>query len=337
MQKRWALSVPLQDFDLRELPAVANEAAALGYTDMWSAEVDNADCFAPLCALAIQTDLRLGTAIANVYTRGPQVLASHALSMSQLAPGRFILGLGAGSKVIIERWNNLKFDKPLTRVREMAQVLRAALNGERVVFDGETIKVNGFRLSSELTAPVPIHIAALRGKMLEVAGTHGDGVILNWLGAEDVPKAATVARLAAERAGKDPASLEFSARVFVSLDEPGDPDTNEVLRRFVNFYLNVPTYRAYMEWLGRGPDFTAMWAAWDGGDRKAAIEHVPQRALDELFITGSPARRRAQLKAYMDAGVDTVFMHFMTNETDPAKRRAIIRRGIAEMAPTAYA
>lgn len=335
MRKRWGLSIPLEDFDLRELCSFANEAAELGYTDMWSAEVDSTDCFSPLAALAMTTDLRLGTAIANAYTRGPQVLASHALSMSILAPGRFILGIGAGSKNIIERWNGGSFERPLTRVRETVEVVRRALQGERVVFAGETVQVNGFRLSRLPQTPVPIHIAALRGRMLEMAGATGDGVILNWLGAEDVRRSVAVARAAAERAGKDPAALEFSARLFVSLDEPGAPDTNEVLRRFVTFYLNVPTYKAFMHWLGRGPDFAAMWSAWDAGDRKSAVDLVPQRALDELFIVGSPARRRAQLQAYFDAGLDTVFMHFMTNETEKEKRRAMVRQALVDMGPAA--
>jgi probable F420-dependent oxidoreductase len=333
MQKRWALSVPLEDFTLRELPDVALEAAALGYSDMWSAEVDGSDCFSPLAALAMRTELRLGTAIVNAYTRGPQAIASAALGMASLAPGRFVLGIGSGSAITVERWNSLKYYRPATRVKEVVQVVRAALAGERVVFKGETININGFKLSRLPDQPIPIHVAGLRAGMLGVAGEVADGAILNWLGAGDVHKSIATTRLAAEKAGRDPMALEFSARLFVSLDEPGAPDTNEVLRRFVTFYLNVPTYRRFMEWLGRGPDFVPMWEAWDGGDRKEAVARVPQRALDELFIVGSPKQRRAHLQRYFDAGLDTAFMHFMTNETDPLKRKAMVRQAIKDMAP----
>ena len=199
MQKRWSLSVPLDHFTLAEHVEIAKEAESLGYTDAWSFEVDALDCFTPLAAVAQATKLRLGTPLANVYTRGPATLASSAAAMGEMAPGRFNLGIGSGSQPIVEMWNGGKFQKPATRVKEMAQFLRQALAGERVVFDGEIIKVNGFRISRPPSAPIPIHIAALRGGMLKVAGEVGDGAIINWLSAEDVKKSVAVVREAAAR------------------------------------------------------------------------------------------------------------------------------------------
>jgi probable F420-dependent oxidoreductase len=336
MKKRWALSVPLEDWTLAELPALAREAERLGYADAWSGEVDGTDIFSPLAAIALGSNMRVGTAIVNVYTRGPAAIAASAAGMAQLAPGRFVLGLGAGSANIIERWNGLRFEKPVARVREMAQFLRQALTGERVVFNGETFQVDGYRLGSPPPQPVPIHIAALRGRMLEVAGAYGDGVILNWLSAEDVKKSVAVARQAAEEAGKDPAAIEVSARIFVSLDEPGTPDTNAVLRRWVTSYLNVPTYKKFMQWLGHGESLEPMWDAWDRGDRKAALALVPEAALTDFIVTGTPAERRAHLQRYFEAGLDTAFFHFMCNEPDPVKHREITMQGIRDMAPSAY-
>src|SRR5204862_396919 len=145
-----------------------------------------------------------GTAIANVYTRGPATLALSAAGIADIAPGRFCLGIGSGSQPIVEAWNGGTFSRPATRVRETAQFLRRALAGERVVFRGETFAVDGFRLAKPPVEPVPIHVAALRPGMLRVAGEVGDGAILNWLSAEDVPKSVAVVREAAARAGRDP-------------------------------------------------------------------------------------------------------------------------------------
>src|SRR5207245_532102 len=111
--------------------------------------------------------------------------------------------------------------RPATRVREMAQFLRQALAGERVVFRGETFAVDGFRLVKPPVEPVPIHIAALRPGMLRVAGEVGDGAILNWLSTDDVPKSVAVVREAAARAGRDPGTIEITARLLVNLDPPG--------------------------------------------------------------------------------------------------------------------
>src|SRR5437667_3182495 len=188
MPKRWALSVPLDGFTLAEHAELAREAERLGYTDAWSLEVDGVDCFAPLAVVGLATRLRVGTAIANVYTRGPATLALSAAGIAEIAPGRFCLGIGSGSEPVVEAWNGGAFARPATRVRETAQFLRRALAGERVVFRGETFAVDGFRLTKPPVEPVPIHIAALRPGMLRVAGEVGDGAILNWLAADDVPK-----------------------------------------------------------------------------------------------------------------------------------------------------
>ena len=185
-EKRWSLSVPLEGFALSEHAELAREAERLGYTDAWSLEVDGVDCFSPLAVVALASRMRVGTAIANVYTRGPATLASSAAGLADIAPGRFCLGIGSGSQPIVEMWNGGVFAKPATRVREMAQFLRRALAGERVVFRGETLSVDGFRLTRPPAEPVPIHVAALRPGMLRVAGEVGDGAILNWLSVEDV-------------------------------------------------------------------------------------------------------------------------------------------------------
>src|SRR4029453_7283434 len=106
--------------------------------------------------------MRLGTAIANVFTRGPATLAMCAAGVAEVAPGRFCLGVGAGSQPIVESWNGDVFARPATRVREMVQFLRQALTGERVVFRGETFSVNGFRLTRPPAGPLPIFVAAPR-------------------------------------------------------------------------------------------------------------------------------------------------------------------------------
>ncbi|MGH7964091.1 MAG: LLM class flavin-dependent oxidoreductase, partial [Candidatus Binatia bacterium] len=211
-QKRWSLSLPLDSFTLAEYADLAREAERLGYTDAWSSEVDGLDCFSPLAVVGQATRMRLGTAIANVYTRGPATLAMSAAGLAELAPGRFCLGLGAGSQVIVETWNGGQFHRPAVRVREMVEFLKKALAGERVVFHGETFTVDGFRLSQPPLAPVPIYLAALRPTMLRLAGAVADGAILNWLSADDVQKSVAVIREAAARAGRDPQAVEVTAR-----------------------------------------------------------------------------------------------------------------------------
>lgn len=330
--KRWALSVPLEGFTLAEHAEIAREAERLGYTDAWSFEVDGVDCFAPLAVVGVATGMRVGTAIANVFTRGPATLALSAAGLAEIAPGRFCLGIGSGSQPIVEAWNGGTFVRPATRVREMAQFLRQALAGERVVFRGETFSVDGFRLTRPPAQPVPIHVAALRPGMLRVAGEVGDGAILNWLSAEDVPKSVGVVREAAAKAGRDPAALEITARVLIYVDPPS-PASDLAARRHLTAYLNVPVYKAFHQWLGRGDALGPMWEAWLRGDRKAALAAVPERVIDDLIIRGSMGEIRAHVVRYMDAGIDTAFLQISTSEQDPTKKRELLRGAIRALAP----
>jgi probable F420-dependent oxidoreductase len=331
--KRWSLSVPIDGFALPEHAELARELERRGYTDAWSYEADGLDCFASLAPVALATRMRLGTAIANVFTRGPATLAMSAAGLADLAPGRFCLGIGAGSQPIVEAWNGGRFALPATRVREMVHVLRAALAGERVVFHGKALSVDGFRLARPPAGPVPIYVAALRAGMLQVAGEVADGVILNWLAADDVPRVVDVVREAAARAGRDPAAVEITARLLVNVDPTG-PEADVGVRRNVTAYLNVPVYRAYQEWLGRGAELAPMWQAWERGDRKAAVAAVPERVMSELIVRGSMAEIRAHVQRYLDAGIDTAFLQVSTLEQEAVRRRQILLDALRALAPS---
>ena len=331
-QKRWAISLPFEGFSLAEHVELAKEAEQLGYSDGWTSEVDGVDGFSPLAVVAGATQMRVGIAIANVYTRGPATLAMTAAGIAEIAQGRFCLGIGAGSQAIVEVWNGGKFEHVTTRVREMVEFLRPALAGERVVYHGKTLNVDGFRISRTPTQPIPIHVAALRPPMLRLAGSLADGCIINWLSAEDVRKSAAVVREAAQQAGRDPETIEITARIFVCVDPPS-PEAELGVRRHINFYLNVPVYRAFQKWLGREEILTPMWKAWDAGDRKGAVAAVPQQVMNDLVLWGSPDEVRAHVRRYMDAGVDTTFLQFHSFVGDTAQKRETIVKAMRDLAP----
>jgi len=137
-------------------------AEALGYTDVFSSEVGSADAFSPLAALAGKTEhVRLGTALVPVFTRPPALLAMTAASLQALSGGRFVLGSGASTRDIVERWMGLGFDRPVERVRDYVDALRRILAGDKVSFQGGTVQVHGFRRQAEPVPPVPIHVGAL--------------------------------------------------------------------------------------------------------------------------------------------------------------------------------
>src|SRR5690625_682883 len=184
---RWGMTVPLEGLSLLEQKDLFRRMPDLGYTDVWSAEANGADAFTPL-ALASEwaPQLRLGTAIVPVYTRGPATLAMSAATLAAAAPGRFALGVGTSSNVIVERWNSIPFEEPYKRMRDTVRFLRTALTGEKVKADYDTFTVQGFTLGAPPAQPPPILVAALRQGMLRLAGRESDGAKLNWLSADDV-------------------------------------------------------------------------------------------------------------------------------------------------------
>jgi len=316
--QRHGITMPCPGLTLAEHRALYEEIAALGYTDIWSAETNTFDAFTPLAlAAAWAPTLRLGTAIVPAYTRGAATLASSVAAMCSAAPGRFALGIGTSSNVIVESWNGIPFEKPYQRVRDTLRFLRAALAGEKVTAEYETFSVKGFRLGEPIDPMPPLLVAALRPGMLRLAGREGDGAIINWLSADDVRKVVP-------HVGE---GKEIVARVFVLPIE--DRDTvRAVGTRSMAAYLNVPVYAAFHEWLGRGDALGPMWDAWRAGDRAAATAAIPDEVVDQLIVHGSPAECREHLARYAANGVTTLAPMILGGVDET-------RRMIRELAPGA--
>ncbi|MGW0504361.1 LLM class F420-dependent oxidoreductase [Micromonospora sp. NPDC003241] len=324
------MTVPLGAIPLADHAAMYAALADAGFTDVWSAEVNGADAFTPLAlAAAWQPRLRLGTAIAPVFTRGPGLLAMSAAALADVAPGRFALGIGASSPVVVTDWNAVEFTEPLRRTRDVLAFLRAALRGETVDGDFDTFAVRRFTLERPPLVPPPLLLAALRPGMLRLAAAEADGVILNWLAATDVPRA--VAELGERRP-----QFDVVARIFVCPTE--DVDYARALgRRMITSYLTVPAYAAFHRWLGREEALEGMWRAWAAGDRRGALAAVPDEVVDALIVHGSPERCRAQVRRYTEAGVDVPVLALLPTPEVPAGDPAALATLVARLGPDAGA
>lgn len=291
---RWGTTIPLEGVPLTAQADVCREFEDLGYTDLWTAEGMGTDGFTPLgVAAAVTSHAHLGIAIASAFTRGPALLAQTAATLAATAPGRFTLGIGSSSNVLVEHWNDLPFERPFSRTRDLVRFLRPALAGDRVEQQYETFAVRGVRVGVEVAAPPPILVAALRSKMLSLAGAEADGAVVNWLSATDVTRVAPLVTAHGPR--------EIVARILVAPTEDADL-ARSVGRRLIATYLNVPVYRQYHEWLGR-EDLAAMWRLWDAGERREAAAAIPDHVVDELVLHGPPARIREGVAAYQHHGV----------------------------------
>jgi probable F420-dependent oxidoreductase len=305
---RWGLTLPLPGVPLADHAAIVRALPDLGYTDVWTAETNGTDAFTPLAlASAWEPTLRLGTAIVPVFTRGPALIAMSAASLAAAAPGRFVLGLGASSPVIVGNWNGLAFEAPYQRSRDVLRAVRAALAGDRVDAEFESFTIKRFKLEQAPTPPPAVVLAALRPQMLRLAGREADGAILNWLAASDVAQCT---------AAIGNPGAEVIARIFVCPTDDAEFARN-IGRLLVSTYLTVPAYAAFHDWLGRGDALKAMHDAWAAGDRRGAAAAIPDEVVDALVLHGSPQSCREQVQAYAAAGVHTPVLALLPTPAGP--------------------
>jgi probable F420-dependent oxidoreductase len=294
MTARYGITIPFEGVTLLEHRDWFHRLADLGYTDVWSAEVDGADGFTPLTVAALSEErLNLGVAVTPTFTRGPGLLAMSIAAMAEVAGGRFTMGLGASSQPVVERWNGIPYEKPYQRTRDVLRFVKRALDGEKIDEVFETFEIHGFKLSRPVINRPPILLGALRPGMLRLAGEEADGAILNWLAASDV---AQCRREVGE-------NKTIAARLFVIPLEDADA-ARFVARRMISSYLTVNAYAEFHRWLGRGDALTPMWEAWAEGNRKLANEVIPDEVVDELVIHGSYDECREHVGRYIEAGVE---------------------------------
>ncbi len=288
MERRWGLTLPLPMTGLAASEEHVRRAEAAGYTDVWSGETQGPDGFTPLALAAAWTGrVRLGTGVVGVFTRGRALLAQQAAALADASGGRFALGIGASSDRIVEGWNGIPFERPLSKVEETVDWIRPVLAGERS-------PEGGFKLESPPPQPVPLILAALRGKMLRLAVEKADGAFTNFLPLGALPQV----RGELEEAGEE---FELLCRFFCLA---GPREQVEPLARFMfASYITVPVYEAFFRWLGHGEAIDEMVEAWGRKDREAATAAAPWELISDTFILGEPEEMRERLEAYAAGGI----------------------------------
>jgi len=303
--QRWGLTLPLPGLTLAAHEDLVKRAEAAGYTDFWSGETNGPDGFTPLALSAAWTErARLGTGIVGVFQRGPALLAQEAAALASASDGRFVLGIGSSSDRIVEGWNGIPFERPLAKVRETLDFLDAALAGERTA--------SGFKLESAPAQPVPVVLAALRGKMLELAVKRASGAFTNFLPLGGLPK------VTGQLDGA-PEGFELLCRFFCL---PGEREAVEPLARFMfSSYITVPVYAAFYRWLGYGEQIAPMIEAWESGDRQGAAAAAPWELIEEMFIFGTATEMRERIDSFVAGGIT---LPILTPITTPDKLGELI-------------
>jgi probable F420-dependent oxidoreductase len=227
-----------------------------------------------------------------------------AATVQQLSGGRFVLGLGSSSHAIVGDWNGVAFERPLAHVRESVAIVRQALAGDKTDFEGEALRSHGFRLGSRPARPVPIYLAALREKMLRLAGEIGEGLIVNLFPVTALPRILAAYRAGAAAVGRDATKDEVVCR-FQVLVTDDLPYARNLVRMAFGAYVAAPVYNRFFAWCGFESEARAVAEAFARRDRAGVAGAMTDELVDRITLLGSAERCRAQLAEFVAAGVTT--------------------------------
>ncbi|HXE89829.1 MAG TPA: LLM class flavin-dependent oxidoreductase [Terriglobales bacterium] len=308
------LGVFLEALPLGEVRRFARLADACGWQNAWFPEITFGDAFVPAAAAALETSrLCLATGVVGIWSRSPVAMALTAASLSQLCPGRMILGLGLQARSYVEDWHGARYAKTLTAMREYVTILRRILGGESVTFEGEVFRVRNFQLQVlPPDPPVPIYLAAIGPKMAHLAGEMADGILgyfysLPYLSNVVVPNI----RAGAARAGRslDHFDIACGLPAIVSRDDRALEQIKGQVLMFATAGGSSPYYAESFVQAGYGNQVRQIQDLAARGELKRALRVVTDDMAAAFTLAGTPEYVRRRIAEYRAAGATTVVLN----------------------------
>lgn len=294
----------LADFDLATTISIAECADREGYHSVWKGETSGTNGFMTLSAIAQRTNsVRLGTGIANVFSRSPTLIGMSALTLDELSNGRAMVGLGTSSPEIVGEWHGMAYERPLRRVHETIDITRSILDGGMLEYEGELFDLGPYPVDTEpAQGSVPIYNAALGPANRRLTGQFADGWMPVLTPKSEFPSRAEDVRHAAASADRDPDSITIAP--WVPLAVSSDPATAEQRMRWLLAQEMAMGYDDLFAQKKYSSAATEARLQWKGGDRDAATEAISDAMLADLTVFGTAEDCRAELEGYFDRGAD---------------------------------
>ena len=300
------------------IPGLARLAESHGFDCAWGGEANNKDPTVMLSAIAaVTTQLKIGSAIYHILGRTPATLALQAVGLDELSGGRFLLGIGS-SNPTIAKWHGQNLDHPLGRVEEYIEIVRAAMRGDRLSFEGKFFSAQNFKMAFKPSSRViPIYLAAFGPKMTQLAGRVTDGVLINMANPSEIRRITEEVRASAEQAGKDPAKLEIICKIRCSIANQYNV-AREALSHALTYYALADYYRDLLGRMGFGQEVEAMRAAWKAGGFHAARKLITDRMFSSLPLIAATSAKEVvdQINPYIQAGATRVILPYVAASGD---------------------
>ena len=287
---------------LREYARLAEDA---GFESLWVTErYFHEEEFAVLGFLAAATqDIRLGLGVTNPYTRGPALLAMASATLDRLCGGRFILGLGASDRSVIQDGMGIPHSNPRSTIEEAVGIVRDLHSGARVTSAGGRFKLRDARLAIKpAQGKLPIYLAAIGPKALQQAGAISDGVLLNaYTPPAYVRYAVHEVRSAAQAAGRDPDSVDIACMLVVRLTDDPDSIRPSLKKRIVRLLAEPYVGEILLEKGGFDPSILGPLRTYAGSED--ALSLISDEMLESFYVVGPAARCKDRVAEYREAGV----------------------------------
>ena len=310
MPKLKEIGLMVENVNARDYVSQAQAAEQLGFDSFWVPE-DYAfpGAFSSCAAIAAATSkIKIGTGVINPFTRHPVLIAMELAALDQLSGGRAILGLGASIKLWIEEQMGIRYDKPVSALRDAVAIIRGCSRAEPVEYQGRVFRAGaGMRFNLEpLRADVPIYLGATAPKALELAGEVADGWLPFGFGPEAVGRAIEHVRIGGKRAGRNLADFGFSALIFTSVaddDQAARDAIKPTLATMLAWFANQPDLPLFTDHGLTPQDVSLIRESYARGEVRTDM--VSEAMVDGLTMAGSPQRCREKLAQLIEAGITT--------------------------------
>jgi 5,10-methylenetetrahydromethanopterin reductase len=328
---------------MEAIPELAQLAEKHGFDCAWGGEANNKDPTVMLASIAaVTTRLKVGSAIYHILGRTPATLALQAVGLDELSSGRFLLGIGS-SNPTIARWHGQNFNHPLGRVEEYIEIVRAAMRGDKLDFNGKFFSAHNFKMAFRPSGRrIPIYLAAFGPRMTRLAGRMTDGVLINMANPIEIARIAEEVRHGAQEVGKDPSTMEIICKIRCAIAQSYEA-AREALSHALTYYALADYYRDLLGRMGFAVEVEAMRAAWNSGGFHAARKLVTERLFEGLPLVAATSAEEIveQIKPYQQAGATRIILpyvaasddvvsevkHFITCWRSAATELAQMRRG----------
>ena len=271
---------------------------------IWIPETWGMENFSMLGAVSSETKTqKIGSSIINIYSRSPSTISMGAATTDILSNGRLILGLGTSSVPIVEDFHGEKFETPVQRMREYVEIIRLSLSKKQINYSGKIFNLKNFTLLIEpKRQSIPIYLAAINQKMVNLTWELGDGVIFYLRPLDEMKK--TISKMQSER------KIDVACQIITCISNNSE-EAIQRAKKTLAFYISVgKVYREFLAKNGFENETDNIFEEFKKSGFKSNHELIPDSMLNSLCISGSPEEAQVQLEKFRTAGIDLPIIQF---------------------------